>query len=42
MYRGQIFVTVSADELVLHPEHTYTQALIKAVPVPAPLIEKLV
>ena len=40
MYRGRIVETATADKLFLHPEHPYTQALISAVPVPDPLIEK--
>lgn len=40
MYRGRIVETATADNLFLHPEHPYTQALISAVPVPDPTIEK--
>lgn len=40
MYRGRIVETSTADKIFLQPEHPYTQALISAVPVPDPLIEK--
>ena len=40
MYRGRIVETSTADKIFIHPEHPYTQALISAVPVPDPLIEK--
>ncbi|NQV97729.1 MAG: ABC transporter ATP-binding protein [Acidimicrobiaceae bacterium] len=40
MYRGRIVETGSADEIFVHPEHPYMQALISAVPVPDPKIER--
>jgi len=40
MYRGRIVETGSVDEIFSKPEHPYTQALISAVPVPDPEVER--
>ena len=40
MYAGRVVETADADTLFVDPHHPYTQALISAVPVPDPAIER--
>lgn len=40
MYGGRVVESASADDLFYRPRHPYTQALIAAVPVPDPVLEK--
>ena len=40
MYLGKIVELASADEIYAHPRHAYTKALISAIPVPDPAIER--
>lgn len=40
MYRGRIVELAGADELFLNPLHSYTRALLSAIPVPDPYIAK--
>lgn len=40
MYRGQIVETAEVEALFANPQHPYTQALLAAVPVPDPAVER--
>jgi peptide/nickel transport system ATP-binding protein len=40
MYHGKVMEIASAEDIFFKPEHPYTQALISAVPVPDPGIER--
>ena len=40
MYHGRIVEAGETDEVFDNPKHPYTQALISAVPIPDPTIEK--
>jgi oligopeptide transport system ATP-binding protein len=40
MYLGKLVELADSDELFDHPRHPYTKALLEAVPVPDPAIEK--
>jgi len=40
MYLGRLVELADSDELFAHPLHPYTQALLEAVPIPDPDIEK--
>lgn len=40
MYHGKVMEIASAEDIFFKPEHPYTQALISAVPIPDPGIER--
>jgi peptide/nickel transport system ATP-binding protein len=40
MYTGKIIERAETEELLMHPQHPYTQALISAVPVPDPSFQR--
>ncbi len=40
MYLGKLVETASVNELFDHPRHPYTRALLAAVPVPDPVVER--
>ena len=40
MYLGKVVELADSDELFEHPKHPYTKALLEAVPIPDPKIEK--
>jgi oligopeptide transport system ATP-binding protein len=40
IYKGRIVELAESEELFLNPLHPYTKALLSAVPVPDPILEK--
>jgi len=40
MYLGKLVEVAESDELFDHPKHPYTKALLEAVPIPDPTVEK--
>ena len=40
LYLGNMVELANSEDIYLHPRHPYTQALISAVPIPDPKIEK--
>ena len=40
IHKGRIVALAEAEELFLHPLHPYTKALLSAVPIPNPILEK--
>lgn len=40
MYLGHIVELAEADELYLNPTHAYTRALLSAIPIPDPIVER--
>ena len=36
LYHGKLVETGSTEEIALHPQHEYTKALLKAIPIPDP------
>lgn len=40
MYRGRVLETAPAEELLHNPQHPYTEALLSAVPLPDPQLQK--
>ena len=40
IHKGKIVELAEAEELFLHPLHPYTKALLSAVPIPNPILEK--
>lgn len=40
MYLGKLAEVGTADEIIKNPQHPYTQALISAIPIPDPEVEK--
>ncbi len=40
MYLGKIMELADRDELYYHPIHSYSKALLSAVPIPDPVIEE--
>jgi oligopeptide transport system ATP-binding protein len=40
MYLGKLVELADSDELFDHPKHPYTKALLEAVPIPDPTLEK--
>ena len=40
MYRGKLVELADTEELFAHPQHPYTQALLSAIPIPDPILER--
>lgn len=40
MYLGNMVELADSEELYEHPEHPYTKALLSAIPIPDPKVEK--
>jgi oligopeptide transport system ATP-binding protein len=40
IYKGDIVEIAEAEELFTHPMHPYTKALISAIPIPDPVLER--
>ncbi|MCF4006428.1 ABC transporter ATP-binding protein [Corynebacterium uropygiale] len=40
MYRGEFVETGNVDDIFDHPQHPYTKALLSAIPIPDPAIER--
>ncbi len=40
MYRGEIVERGAAGEVILHPQHPYTQSLLAAAPIPDPALQR--